>query len=520
MLRATEIEKMNASNEQILETNEDEEILLIHIESIANPLYFKGCQIAKFKQELSNCLKAVVKLSSSNLSSKNHEEDNNSDIILHYDHEIIQRCLFPTATNFNVVTSLKNDTLKRGIQWEALCKSHEDCCRRRNNYGQKLPSTYVYQLTALETVIELITNPTVIPFCCTPTIIVGLLSACVQVFTSPTFHIHCPSHCDIKKHTETQTIQYKECLTLIQTKICNLIQERPSVIISEHILKYISMWILTSHFDNDKPKGDISEKDMRKLYKKTVADYDISTGIAILIYVKEIIIYTNSKKYVTSRHSPFAKTRTYGKISPRAILHPILSLIQIVDDIDVFLLQNSSKKKGKMRKQALCAQCESSHMNRKKKPSATSAHLLAALHDEMSDIEVENYTLDLRRKMKRAYCKDIWNENKRSLSRKEVMLASVTDEDNHNISRRETCYICYVKRKRAHGEISTLPLHMIQFRIFLYRSLIELTSYFSTNSCMDSYQCVQRMVCSRPYSSSLRFSAVIIAHHICKEKDY
>ena len=491
----------------------DIEDIHANIAAKTNPLYFQQCQLDKFKVEFSSDLKLLVQCSLSNDCLLNHQHSS-------YDAKILYNCLFPSEI-------IETSTFSCAIKWDTLCSSHDIFYQNSQTKAHIAKSSL--SLTALETVIEAITNQSIIPSSFTNSLIVGLIAVVIMKVDSETsFYTNnfrsliqrIINQSPNQSLSQVHTNQQLKSLELVKSSILSLIKIRPNYISSSTIEEIIHKSIRLPSYQqlSDCRAMSISKcyKSINSIMKKYFSEKILSTTTEALILIYDIIFHCKKEPTASKLYFP---------------VKSIVSMLGLIDDMDIILLQcneNNIKKTCKKSDLELCIDCNDMIKKSKQNPATSQ---ISYLHDEQSDDERDQHVFDLRQKLKRKYDSFKQLNGNDSLSVKDVIKSSCS-VNKRNINRK-TCYLCMSRKKKVDftdksnflSSCTALPIELVYFRTFLYhviiQSIILINTTFSNELPYDRiFEQAKMMVLQRPDCPSLRYCCIIIAHNLTYKDGY
>ena len=608
--------------------------LHIKIEAKATPLHFQQCHVDTFKADLRHDLKELVQLSSQPVVDNEQEQEekekdgqrtNNKCLrdFLHCNENIVEKMLFPTDSNRSTTSAAAtSETAGCALHWEKLCMNYDQyykntatrcvsACDSGNVQLAKIRHGSI-SFTALEAIMELILDPTIIPSCFVTTIFIGLLSVVKKVlesqksssmssFSQPFYisQIQKISHEKLSFSTSSMIKKQQQCqlksINFIQSIIHSLISSRSrslhaTTITSSYqypIQNFLSTKLLLLSSYNDlmmKIQNIINHENnsyaststitmQKKLLKtfvnKRLSERNCSTMTNMISFLQNVILQTISMHYnVTS-----SLVSSPATIIPfTSIFVPTLSLLVNIDNLDILLLYwrqqqkivksntitikdalrtHHREQKNKSTTHTICTECQKILND---KPSRTMTSQMSDLHDEQLSDNDDGNVIDLRCKKMRfskypsrgSVTSGAFHKGLGSMTLTKMM--TISSDLEKRMKERESCYLCVARNEtcsrnsnamklpsssKRGKDITALPIHAVYFRAFLYYTVVSITKLsISLNNTVTKYSTSSRtlidavfqdviaMVIREPYSSSLRYCAVIMAHHLGIRQGY
>ena len=495
-----------------------EDDFLEKITSITSLSYFHHCQIHAYKKEIEVTFKALIqyscihestsplsKVKNLNASGQKCNVDKGSSQNIHYKSSLLEKCL-----HFS-------------IGWKSLCKNHDD-------ESQKKSSSPTSSLTPLAIILKVLVNQSVIPSCFTNVITGGLFHVAEKAIESqsPTFAKN-GYQSQVEKYLQKSLTssgkrnlnygQSSESLNLIDSTIQSIMSSRYHAIsLSKSYKMYTSN---SSKFmtKGHRPTKTMGGKEIREYLKSHHSDSKTSTAIEMILFLRNVFL----DQYPKNRYT------TWSNLIP--FIMTILKLLNQIDDMDVAMLQHRQRKLVLMNKSRqnhhlkLCKECQMLYS----KPTTTTATTrkrsvttsqLSALHGELSDNEEQKYILDLRQKPNHVKTYD--DIHLGSCSLKE--LVSESKQIKKSLKEKQSCYVCMVKQNGKSSYTTSLPVHLVYFRAFLFHSWVDIIKLLSRNNRCDILKSIMYQALSMTFkiyeSSSLRYCTILIAHHYESKDGY
>eukprot|EP00554_Chaetoceros_debilis_P000547 CAMPEP_0194098648 /NCGR_PEP_ID=MMETSP0149-20130528/58489_1 /TAXON_ID=122233 /ORGANISM="Chaetoceros debilis, Strain MM31A-1" /LENGTH=817 /DNA_ID=CAMNT_0038784705 /DNA_START=113 /DNA_END=2563 /DNA_ORIENTATION=+ len=489
------------------------------LRNIANALYFEQCNTDLFREQLRDHFQKALQLSLLECHSR-------STHVIEYSRKTLQYALFyhSEKTFGNRQTSPKEQRKKLntrkqyssdGIDWEGLCISHDkDNLRFIESYHGDAASMAMAKSksTALDIVIDTLTDISIIPACCTKVIIQGLLSVCVEVFSRKSAYNHA-------------TNKQPSSMKTIKVAILYLLQTRPNVLVTNMIKNYVTEQVTADMTLNSTMEEQGPQVNMTQFIQEVILSYDIERTLMIFSIINDL----TSMEEIRGRRGRRVKIRY--RLSKEIVIHPAISLLKEIDAIDTYFLGQTRKRKKDimgLSPDDLCPKCRTQifgdrdHKANGRKRIKTSN--LAALHGETSDDEDPSSSRPFCLKSSQKFGRISWRPDQVSLlPLKRIMNVPL------EMPSRVSCHICAGKERMPDyksSEITALPIAMVELRAFLYRSVFDAASFWSTMALEGWSQIRNPLIpiidlsLRHKYSASSRLCAVIVANHFGPQNGY
>jgi hypothetical protein len=453
--------------------SQEEEVLCSEIRSFVNPLSFAQYPTHIFREIMLQYIRSTVKLASSSQNG-----------VYMYDEQIIKKILFYSCEATSPGTKFYKSS---GIPWGLLCASHDSS--RKVSASNESSKAHV---SALHILIDVLADPCIVPPCLTSVIVLGMLSVCVEVFSSAS-------------SLSGMQLRYRRpsSLIIIESAIMCMIQLRPSAMVSKRIERYVFERVMCN-LSFDQPAA----KNIPTIIQGVLSDYNTRRTLTILSIVNDLV---SMKKAKDKRGSGI---NIVYRLQRQVILRPTILLLKEIDAIDVFLLQQNQNQKPKHNTD-LCSKCrnklfpEEKHKRKRMKTSS-----MGDLHGEASDDEKQSSISFSSR-----YSQVRRNDASVLLPWKKLMGVSGKELP------RESCCIC--SKSNLEGkynsslDITSLPLSMIEFRASLYELVLESFASSMSDAAQIRHLMLShcfRMSVRHHQSASIRLCAIFAANCAGVEK--
>ena len=455
---------------------------------------FDHCTTKSYRKIVRQCISSTCQLSvvcpssslKSTTSTKSPNKENEQNQVTHHDDSVLHDVLFYSREQ---ITAGCYRYKSLGINWAQLCNSHDASKRELNS-----PEDAKKHASALEIVLEALVDQSVIPSCFALTLIEGLFSVSVEVYSSIS--------------TSMGYIRFKpklnrpSSLKVIENAIQYVIQRSPTSMVS----KSIEIYIHTQIMGNLSIRDPSSEMNAQVIIQDFMTNYKTVRSNTLLSIANDLISMKISK------NTRGGNIKIIHKLQRSIIVKPVISLLKEIDAIDIFLLKNS-KRSNSARNGVVCTKCwdklGTGSYKRTKRTKTTSIH---DLHGEQSDDEkVLSFG-------SRLYY-DRSNEASIVLPWKKMMGATENGEGGASTS----CYVCS-KSGSETNYITALPLRVVEFRASLYQLLVDSLSAAqlveSSSALRKLLVSVFRIAVHHHMSASTRLCAILVAHTAGLESGY
>ncbi len=433
--------------------------------------------------------------------------------------------------------AILEDCINTCFEWKQLCKNHNDECEKKK-HGRRASSA-----TALELIFAALTNQSVIPYCFTHSITVGMFHIAEKSI------LQSSSLLTFTKKNKYYQVQVEKYLqqSIITSSVHTMIFIMPSSISTRLISSTIQSLLDSRHkaislantFNLYVSQSEVFKSKMNffqpltKKGKKIKQHLKIHYSETQIIIVIEMLIFMTTISCAQKQKNP---QTTFSSLKSLVII--ILKLFSEIDDIDIAMLRRRQRKilhvksSRKSNNMQLCTQCKmiynSQPTRTKRSCTTTTSHYLSALHGELSDEEEQKYSSGLSRKLqsnKSHYFLsnhdggggDDDNDDLGSFSLKG--LASKSNQIKKFMKDKMSCYICKAKdnRNTSQHNITTLPIHLVYYRAFLFHLLVDIIKLLSMHDIHGLKRILhQALSFATKYSqsSSIRYCALIMTHYI------
>lgn len=503
------------------------------IQAILCPEYFEQCTRESFKNEIEQCIQATILLSSSTLSRRRTSKEDeftttctsgggsSVNVIAHYNRQIFNAVLFyPNQYHSGKVNVIIGSNNNPGIQWGPLCKSH-DSLKRSNAYssakanitgGDSTRQESLHHNSALEILLQILLNSSLVPLCFASTMIQGLFEVCVQVYSSLSV-----TSSSSMGGISIRPDQYRpSSLKILQCAIQSLLQRCPCAIVSKSIGSYLYRQVM----DNLSVKVPMEESNVEHILMDALETYSIERSLTALTVASDLV---SMKKIRTPQGNEIS---IQYSISRSVVHQSILSVLKEIDAMDIYLLESQGRRRESSSRYTLCETCHStiystSKKEQSKKRIKTSS--LSYLHGEASDDD-DNFAMDHGRSK---YCHNDRQGKAEFTMHSWKKIIKEKNISSHNQTGPEVCDICSRRNgynNSSFGKISALPLRMVEFRGILYKMFIDLQIssmlQMNTDRLHHSMMNIFCMALKYPMSASCRLCAILAADSAGVEEGY
>lgn len=463
--------------------SQKEKDLCDEIRRFINPLNFEQCPTNIFRDKVQQHIHATVRLA---LIS--------NDCFCRYDGELVNRLLFysgEAGAGCGCGSVRTKYFRSHGIEWDSMCTSHDSS--RRANVNVNCIETK-HRDSALEILIDALVNPTIVPPCFNYVIVQGMLSVCVEVFSSASSALGMQLN-----HSDSPSFG------IVKNAMLYLLQLRPSAMISTRIKRFVFRQVMCNlSFDQN------ASSNIPTLIQSTLNDYNVNRTLTILSIVHDL----SSMKTSKDRKGLAVRIANANQLRVDVVMFPAILLLKEIDTIDLFLLrQHQPDTCTPKRESVLCTKCrdrlfpEEEHKRKRIKTSS-----LRDLHGEASEDEKKRTTSFGCSRY--SYSQGRSNERPIVLPWKKMMNATVNDESV------ATCEIC--SRSNTTGkykytssrDITCLPFRWVKFRA----SLMEIVMKSLHLSLLDTVRSrklalsIFRMTMRHHQHPSTRLCSIIAAN--------
>jgi len=467
------------------------EKLCKEVHSILSPQNFNHSTTNSFRERVRKCISSACQLSVTSCSSTSNEyyqQICQKEQITHHNDSILHDVLFYSGgVKRSAVGKYSNEGF--GTNWDELCKSH-DASKRKENCSHP-DSTKKHDASALEIVLETLVDQFVIPSCFASTLVQGLFSVCVEVYSS-----FSTSMGNIRVRPK---MNRPSSLKIIEYAIQYIIRRSPSAMVSKKLESYIHAQIM----------GDLTVKVSPSAINTQAITQDFISNYKIIRSQTLLSIASDLLAMKVSIDAGGKKAKIVHKLQRRILVRPVLSLLREIDAMDVFLLETNKRKRGE-----ICTTCcDKLGAISVRKTKRIKTLKIRDLHGEQSDEERE-VSFGSRFYHERP------NEAPTVLPWKKVMGATVNADHYSSIS----CFVCSQHNgNELPMNITALPLRIIEFRASIYQILVEtLTTQLleNRNGLRISIISVFRMTVRYYTSASTRLCAIFAANAAGIEDGY
>ena len=477
----------------IIENMKDEaEKLCKEVRSILSPQHFDHCTTESFREIVRTCISSTCQLSAvasscfstatstftSDEFCQQRQQIPRQQVIQNYDDSVFHDVLFYSREKISAVGKYRHKSF--GINWVELCKSH-DASKRKENIS---PDDAKKHVSALEIVLETLVDQFVIPSCVASTLVQGLFSVCVEVYSS-----FSTSMGNIRVRPKTNR---PSSLKVIEYAMQYIIRRSPSAMVSKSMETYVHVQIMGG-LTIQNPSSNA-----RAIIQDFISNYQTVRSQTLLSIASDLV----SMK--VSKDARGNKIKIVHRLQRCVIVKPVLSLLREIDAMDIFLLETNKRKS--IRSRQICAKCRhklGTISVRKTKRIKTTD--IRDLHGEQSDDERAS-------SFGRRFSHERPNEAPTVLPWKRVMGATGDVDYYPSIS----CFVCLKQNgKKAPMDITALPLRIIEFRASLYQILVDTLTTQSVEH-RDGLRIIShsvfRMAVRYNMSASTRLCAVYAAY--------
>ena len=455
---------------------------------------FDHCTTSSYRNIVRQCISSTCQLSvvctttSSSLTStfKSPNKENKQNQVTRHDDSVFHDVLFYSRERITV-GCYRYKSL--GINWAQLCNSHDASKRTLNS-----PEEAKKHASALEIVLEALVDQSVIPSCFALTLIEGLFSVCVEVYSSIS-----TSMGNIRVKPK---LNRPSSLKAIENAIQYIIQRSPITMVS----KSIQMYIHTQIMGNLSIKDPSSEMNAQVIIQDFMKNYKTVRSDTLLSIANDLISMKVSKRIRGEN------IKIIHKLQSSIIVKPVISLLKEIDVMDIFLLKKS-KRSNSARNDIVCTKCwDKLGIGTNKRTKRTKTTSIHDLHGEQSDDE-KGLSFGNR------FYYDRSNEASIVLPWKKMMKATESAKGGASTS----CYVC----SKSGGEttnVTALPLRFVEFRATLYQLLVDTLSAAqlveSSSALRKLLVSVFRIAVQHHMSASTRLCAIVAAHAAGLESGY
>ena len=475
--------------------HDEKEKLCKDAQALLSAQKFDHCTTSSYRSIVRQCISSTCQLSvvctttsSSSLTSttKLSNKGNTRNQVTRHDDSVFHDVLFYSRERITVGWYRYKSL---GINWAQLCNSHDASKRTLNS-----PEEAKKHASALEIVLEALVDQSVIPSCFALTLIEGLFSVCVEVYSSIS-----TSMGNIRVKPK---LNRPSSLKAIENAMQYIIQRSPISMVS----KSIEMYIHTQIMGNLSIKDPSSEINAQVIIQDFMKNYKTVRSDTLLSIANDLI----SMKVCKSLKGKNIKIN--HKLQRSIIVKPVISLLKEIDVMDIFLLKKS-KRSNSARNDIVCTKCLNKlGVGANKRTKRTKTISIHDLHGEQSDDE-KGLSFGNR------FYYDRSNEASIVLPWRKMMKA--TDNDDGGAS--PSCYVC----SKSGGEVShvtALPLRFVEFRAALYQLLVDTLSAAqsveSSSALRKLLLSVFRIAVQHHMSASTRLCAIVAAHTAGLESGY
>lgn len=446
----------------------DVDILCKEIHSFVDPASFAQHPTHIFRERVAQYLRHTIQL-----SVKLKEGVNT------YDENILKKVLFNSHDDVCSSSHKTNMYGSKGMPWYILCKNHDSI--RRANASMKHSRTTI---SALYVVIGAMRDPNIVPSCLTSIIVLGMLSVCIEVFSSAAFS----SGMRLGRSRPSS-------LCVIESAIMCMLQERPSTMMSKCIERYVYERMMC------KLSFDQNESSILPPIKDVMKDYNTRRSLIVLLIANDLVSMKKAK------NSSGADINIVHRLQQQTIIRPTILLLKEIDALDVYLLQRYRETKS-VRARDLCSRCriklisDKSQQNKRIKTSS-----IGHLHGETPGDEMQSSIASTSR-----YSRTVCNNSSDLLPWKAMMSASISEMP------RESCYVCSMRnlegKYNSSMDITSLSMSWIEFRAELYKVLLESIDSLIADTAwaQNLLLSVFRMAIYHHQSASTRLCALFAAN--------
>jgi hypothetical protein len=506
------------------------------IQTVACPEYFDQSTTESFRNEIEQCIQSTIRLSSSSSSSSPcctnrqttcHEDDNN--LISHYDTQVFNKIFFYSSNKHHLYGNIIGGSNQNpGIQWGPLCKSHDSSKRStavvmkainvigggssRSRSRSSIQQEGSPPNTALEILLDILLNPSLVPSCFASTMIQGLFEVCVEVYSSFAMSSMGGGVSIRPNHDRPSSLKVLQCA------IQSLLQRCPCAMVSKSIGSYLMQQVM----NNLSVKLPLEENNVENILIAALESYSIERSLTALTVASDLV---SMKKIRTPKGNELSIQHSLCRL---VVMHqPLLSVLKEIDAMDIHLLEcHHGRRHTKSLRYELCESCHSTIYSTKNEKSnkKIKTSSLSYLHGEASD-EDDDFVVD--HGTRTCYHHDRRGKDEFTMRSWKKIIKDKRKHSSPSQIQPESCYFCSRQNgeKAFFGKISALPLHMVEFRGILYQmfldsqisSMLQMNTRGVHRSMMMS---IFRMTLKYPMSASCRLCAILAADSAGIEEGY